>query len=664
MASFVPSEKTKNDFNKGIKYENGDGVQAETINNLIESQLFVQGIATNQPKVVEDGTEGSPTVYFENKDGLQRFVFKNIRGQPGGKGDDGDDGNIIRFVDGALNTSSDIGTPLNLSITHILNSQEIAVGDIVFDPYFSVEGNGYLCMWQVTHVNTNGTVDLNGLGYVLAPKGVDGKTPYIDGADWYIDGVYQGRAEGFSPTIEVEKKSDNEYWIYITDINTVGTPDPIKIKEGRDGVGIKSIDQTTENTGSGELNVIKVYDDNNKEIGSFNIRNGGRGEKGDTITGVVQSVTSDTDGGVNQIKVTISNGDVYTFEVKNGSKGSKGDNGNIMRFTDSALYSRSDVGVTTNISASNLINGGDVAQGDVVLDTHYSQAEEYYICIWEVTQVSSTAQGIVVSLRGMGYIISSKGGNVKIDVDDELSTTSTNPVQNSVVTIELNKKVNKEGNKVLSDNNYTTEDKNKLAGIEANAQVNQNAFSNIKVGETTISASGKTDVLKLSSGNLTIQADPEQNQLSFSVNNGTLNQKGVVQLEDSVESTSTLKAATPNSVKTAYDKAVSAEKLAGGKLDKSGGTMTGRLVNKEGITLTSNAGSGVKTDAYGNIFPADDISGSWNVFQGYDASSVALLSAEFKTGIVKSKGNELLHAGNYETYIRNYMNKTILEQPY
>lgn len=284
MADFVPSQKYASDFNKAKKYENGDAVQAETVNNLIEGQLFVQGIATNQPKVVEDGTEGSPTVYFENKDGLQRFVFKNIRGQRGGKGDDGDDGNIMRFVDGPLSVSN-MGNSLNLGIDHILNPQNISVGDIVFDPYFAEGGNGYLCIWEVTQVHTNNSVDLKGLGYVLAPKGVDGKTPYIDGGYWYIDGNPNslGKAEGFSPTIDVEKEGD-EYYIYITDARTVGKPDPIIVKEGKDGVGIKSIDQTTENTGSSELNTIKVYDDNNKEIGSFNIRNGAKGASVNRVT--------------------------------------------------------------------------------------------------------------------------------------------------------------------------------------------------------------------------------------------------------------------------------------------------------------------------------------------------------------------------------------------
>jgi hypothetical protein len=48
--------------------------------------------------------------------------------------------------------------------------------------------------------------------------------------------------------------------------------------------------------------------------------------------------------------------------------------------------------------------------------------------------------------------------------------------------------VRKDGNKVLSDNNYTTEEKNKLATVEANAnhyvlpQASQNELGGIKLG--------------------------------------------------------------------------------------------------------------------------------------------------------------------------------------
>lgn len=56
----------------------------------------------------------------------------------------------------------------------------------------------------------------------------------------------------------------------------------------------------------------------------------------------------------------------------------------------------------------------------------------------------------------------------------------------------------------------------------------------------------------------------------ISIQDGTTAQKGAVQLEDSTSSTSTTKAATPNSVKSAYD-------LANAALSSTGGTVTGNL---------------------------------------------------------------------------------------
>ena len=52
----------------------------------------------------------------------------------------------------------------------------------------------------------------------------------------------------------------------------------------------------------------------------------------------------------------------------------------------------------------------------------------------------------------------------------------------------------------LSTNDYTNDDKSKLAGISAGAEVNQNAFSSIKVGTTTINSGAKTDTLELAAG--------------------------------------------------------------------------------------------------------------------------------------------------------------------
>jgi hypothetical protein len=85
----------------------------------------------------------------------------------------------------------------------------------------------------------------------------------------------------------------------------------------------------------------------------------------------------------------------------------------------------------------------------------------------------------------------------------------------------LSGKVDKENGKGLSTNDYTTTEKNKLNGIASGAEVNQNAFSNIAVGSTTIAADSKTDTLTIVAGNnitltpnatsdtLTIAADAE-----------------------------------------------------------------------------------------------------------------------------------------------------------
>lgn len=60
----------------------------------------------------------------------------------------------------------------------------------------------------------------------------------------------------------------------------------------------------------------------------------------------------------------------------------------------------------------------------------------------------------------------------KTVVDSTLSTSSSNPVQNSTITTALNSKVDSVNGKGLSTEDYTTNEKTKLGGISAGAQVN------------------------------------------------------------------------------------------------------------------------------------------------------------------------------------------------
>ncbi len=62
----------------------------------------------------------------------------------------------------------------------------------------------------------------------------------------------------------------------------------------------------------------------------------------------------------------------------------------------------------------------------------------------------------------------------------------------------------------------TGADKSKLDGIEAGAEVNQNAFSNVSVGAATLAADAKTDTLTFTAGtNVTITPDAENDAITF-----------------------------------------------------------------------------------------------------------------------------------------------------
>jgi hypothetical protein len=125
-------------------------------------------------------------------------------------------------------------------------------------------------------------------------------------------------------------------------------------------------------------------------------------------------------------------------------------------------------------------------------------------------------------------------------------------------------------------------DKAKLDGIQSGAEVNQNTFANVKVGATTISADAKQDTLELAAGTgVVLTPDAANDKVTIAVNTASTSQAGIVQLVDSVSSTSTTQAATANAVKQANDN-------ANNRVSKSGDTMTGDLTlqkNSPGITF-------------------------------------------------------------------------------
>lgn len=102
----------------------------------------------------------------------------------------------------------------------------------------------------------------------------------------------------------------------------------------------------------------------------------------------------------------------------------------------------------------------------------------------------------------------------------------------------LNGKVDTVSGKGLSTNDYTTTEKNKLSGIASGAEVNQNAFSNIAVGSTTISADSKTDTLTLTAGNnITLTPNATSDSIEIiatdtTYNNATTSTAGLMSSSD------------------------------------------------------------------------------------------------------------------------------------
>lgn len=94
-------------------------------------------------------------------------------------------------------------------------------------------------------------------------------------------------------------------------------------------------------------------------------------------------------------------------------------------------------------------------------------------------------------------------------------------------------KVDKVAGKGLSTNDYTDADKTKLTNIASGAEVNQNAFSNMLVGNVTVSADTKTDTIEFIAGsNVTITADATNDTITIASTDTTYTPASATPLMD------------------------------------------------------------------------------------------------------------------------------------
>lgn len=134
---------------------------------------------------------------------------------------------------------------------------------------------------------------------------------------------------------------------------------------------------------------------------------------------------------------------------------------------------------------------------------------------------SSTKSGLMSAemAEKLGGIAS--GANKTI-VDDAISNTSTNPVQNKVIKEALDAKAGLATATTSANGLMSSGDKTKLEGIAAGAEVNQNAYSTVTVGSTAIAATGKKDNITVVAGeNVTLTPDSAKKQYTISAKDTT-----------------------------------------------------------------------------------------------------------------------------------------------
>lgn len=129
----------------------------------------------------------------------------------------------------------------------------------------------------------------------------------------------------------------------------------------------------------------------------------------------------------------------------------------------------------------------------------------------------------------------------------------------------------------------------------SNAQPNQNAFSNVKVGATTVAADTITDTIEFAGTNVTITPDATNDKITFVVATGSTSATGIVKLSSSTSSNSETLAATPKAVKSAYDLANTAQSTADGAATTANEAKAAAATNTQAISANTSSINGHTT---------------------------------------------------------------------
>ena len=134
-----------------------------------------------------------------------------------------------------------------------------------------------------------------------------------------------------------------------------------------------------------------------------------------------------------------------------------------------------------------------------------------------------------VLLNGEVVIVDTANGEMRTKTGNGTSKYSALPFDDEAIKNLINNKVDKVSGKGLSTNDYNATEKSHVqtayehsqaTHAPSNAEANQNAYSNVKVGTTTVSAKSATDTITLEAGdNVTLTPDATNKKVTIKATN-------------------------------------------------------------------------------------------------------------------------------------------------
>ena len=168
----------------------------------------------------------------------------------------------------------------------------------------------------------------------------------------------------------------------------------------------------------------------------------------------------------------------------------------------------------SGIAAASVVTDSDLATAIGGLDSNKTSTDGTNVQV-KVTETDGKISAVNITTDN------TENKNNKITAWSA-TTTDTHYPSEKLVKASLDGKVDKVEGKGLSTEDYTTAEKTKLAGIAEGAEVNQNAFSNVKVGSTTVAADSKTDTLEIAGGTgIDAVGDTTNDKVTLSLNSAT-----------------------------------------------------------------------------------------------------------------------------------------------